>query len=123
VRVVLTGDIGAAVEAEVAQLIAALEQDEPPATLTVLKVAHHGSAGASTAPLLALLRPSVAILSSGAANPFGHPAPATLARLHDAGADVWRTDRDGEVSVSTNGAAIEVRGHTGRRRSVAAQPR
>jgi competence protein ComEC len=89
----------------------------------VLKVAHHGSAGASTAPLLARLRPSVAVVSAGAANPFGHPAPATLARLHDIGAEVWRTDREGEVTVSTNGAAIEIRAHTGRRRWLAVQPR
>jgi len=123
VRVVLAGDIGAAVDAEVAQVVEASQRHEAPAALTVLKVAHHGSAGASTAPLLGMLRPSLAIVSSGAANPFGHPAPATLARLHDIGAEVWRTDREGEVTVSTNGAAIEIRAHTGRRRWLAVQPR
>jgi len=123
VRVVLAGDIGAAVDAEVAQVVEASQRHEAPAALTVLKVAHHGSAGASTAPLLGTLRPSLAIVSSGAANPFGHPAPATLARLRDIGAEVWRTDRDGEVTVSTNGAAIEVRAHAGRRRWLAVQPR
>ena len=54
--------------------------------------------------------------------------PALVSDLRDRGLTIpceriHFTDRDGEVSVSTNGAAIEVRGHTGRRRSVAAQPR
>ena len=122
VRVLLTGDVGAAVEPEVA---AVLDDGEvaAPAPLTVLKVAHHGSAGSTSDAWLAATRPSVAIVSAGATNPFGHPAAATLARLASAGADVWRTDHDGEIGVRTDGRVVEVRGFTGRSRWLRAQPR
>jgi competence protein ComEC len=69
----------------------------------VLKVAHHGSRTASTAAFLDAVRPAVAIVSAGAGNPYGHPAAATLDRLRAAGARVLRTDRDGSVTVSTDG--------------------
>lgn len=120
VRVVLTGDIGATVEPDVAS---ALDDGEASPALTVLKVAHHGSGGASSALWLGAVRPSVAIVSAGATNPFGHPAASALARLQGVGADVWRTDHDGEIGVRTNGAVVEVLAHTGRRRWLTAQPR
>ena len=81
----------------------------------VLKVAHHGSGTASTAPFLAAVRPRVAVVSVGAGNPYGHPAPATIARLRAAGAAVYRTDLDGSVEISTDGRDLEVR-PTGARR-------
>lgn len=121
VRVLLTGDIGAAVEPGIA---AALETADPRgARLTVLKVAHHGSAGSTSDAWLTAAPPSLAIVSAGATNPFGHPADAVLTRLNGAGADVWRTDRDGEVSVRTNGEVVEVRAFTGRTRWLVPQPR
>lgn len=121
VRVLLTGDVGTAVEAEVAAAVDAA--DPVPPGLTVLKVAHHGSAGSTGDAWLAATRPSLAIVSAGASNPFGHPAAEVLARLDAAGADVWRTDRDGEVGVRTNGRVIEVRAFTRRTRWFAPQPR
>lgn len=74
-----------------------------------LKVAHHGSGTASTAPFLAAVRPRVAVVSVGAGNPYGHPAPATIARLRAAGAAVYRTDLDGGVEISTDGRDLAVR--------------
>jgi competence protein ComEC len=65
----------------------------------VLKVAHHGSATASTQAFLDAVRPSVAIASAGAGNPYGHPAPSTLARLREHGARVYHTDKDGTVEI------------------------
>ena len=65
----------------------------------VLKVAHHGSATATTQPLLDALRPRVAVASAGAGNTYGHPARSTLARLRDTGARVYRTDEDGSVAI------------------------
>ena len=121
VRVLLTGDIGAAVEPDIARSARASAGQRTP--FTVLKVAHHGSAGGSTAAFLTDLAPAVAIVSAGAGNPFGHPSPAVIARLRDVGADLWRTDRDGEITVRTDGRAVEVSSFTGRRRWWQVQPR
>ena len=65
----------------------------------ILKVAHHGSATASTDAFLDAAHPMIAIASAGAGNPYGHPAPSTLGRLRERGARVFRTDRDGSVEL------------------------
>lgn len=75
----------------------------------LLKVGHHGSRGATGVPLLARAQPRVAVVSSGR-NRYGHPAPEALARLAAAGVAVLRTDREGTVSVSTDGRTFTVRG-------------
>jgi competence protein ComEC len=80
----------------------------------VLKVAHHGSGTASTEALLAAIRPSVAVVSVGADNDYGHPARSTLERLTAAGARVFRTDQAGTVDVSTDGIDLLVESSAGR---------
>jgi competence protein ComEC len=65
----------------------------------VLKVGHHGSRRASRASLLERVRPSHAIISAGAGNPFGFPHPELLERLLDGNIAVLRTDRHGAVTV------------------------
>lgn len=90
-RVLLTGDVEAAAERELVDRYGrALRAD-------VLKVAHHGSRSSSAERFLAAVRPSLALVSAGARNPYGHPAPEVLARLRAHGARVLRTDRDGMV--------------------------
>jgi competence protein ComEC len=101
VSIVLTGDIGKEVEQS---LLSTLD----PRPLVVLKVPHHGSATSSTAAFLEKLHPAVAIIGVGRANPYGHPVPAVLDRLHTAGARVFRTDRDGQIDVVTDGRALHV---------------
>ncbi|MDQ6874790.1 MAG: ComEC/Rec2 family competence protein [Actinomycetota bacterium] len=73
----------------------------------VLKVAHHGSAY-QLPGFLAAVRPSLALVSVGAGNPYGHPSEAILARLRLLGADVRRTDRDGELAVSIRAGRLFV---------------
>ncbi|MET8470782.1 ComEC/Rec2 family competence protein [Streptomyces sp. NPDC006422] len=68
----------------------------------VLKVAHHGSAYQDP-ELLRTAAPRVALVSVGRDNPYGHPAPSTLAALRAGGAAVFRTDRDGAVAVMGGG--------------------
>ncbi|MGH2467179.1 MAG: ComEC/Rec2 family competence protein, partial [Candidatus Limnocylindrales bacterium] len=94
-RVLLTGDAEDDVDPQL------LADGLGTAPVDVLKVAHHGSRTATSAALLAALRPAVAIISVGAHNLYGHPAPETLARLEAVGARTYRTDRDGTVEVST----------------------
>jgi competence protein ComEC len=74
----------------------------------VLKVAHHGSADEGLPGVLARVRPSVAVVSAGRGNPYGHPVPDTLAALRATGAAVQRTDRDGTVRVTPAGARLRV---------------
>jgi competence protein ComEC len=87
-----------------------------PLAATVLKVAHHGARGSSTAPFLEAVRPAIAVISVGAHNTYGHPSPDTLARLHAAGAAVYRTDRDGAVILDTDGRSLAVTTWASRRR-------
>ena len=77
----------------------------------VLKVAHHGSADPGLPALLERLRPRIAAIEVGRANPYGHPVPSTVAALRAAGAAVYRTDRDGSVSVEPDGRALRVKTH------------
>jgi competence protein ComEC len=69
---------------------------------TVLDVPHHGSRHV-LAPFLRAVRPKVAVISSGRNNPFGHPAPETLAALQALNATIWRTDAQGGLLVWTDG--------------------
>ena len=54
------------------------------------------------------MRPSVAVISVGARNPYGHPSPLTLERLAAVGAAIYRTDRDGAVIFETDGRRLDV---------------
>ena len=74
----------------------------------VLKVGHHGSRGSTGDAWLDALRPRLAIISVGR-NDYGHPAPATLARLAAHEVPVRRTDQEGTITVSTDGERMRVR--------------
>lgn len=63
--------------------------------IDVLKVAHHGSAGAVTDELLARLSPRIGVISVGADNSYGHPAPSTLMTLGRHVNTLHRTDQGG----------------------------
>lgn len=65
--------------------------------LDFLKAAHHGSAASSSETFLRLTSPAAAFISSGAGNPYGHPAQETVKRLTDAGAQIYRTDELGSI--------------------------
>jgi len=74
-----------------------------PLSCTVLKVPHHGSNNSVTEELLSVARPSLAVISVGADNRFGHPTEQTLTRLEQAGIQVLRTDTSGTIEVTTDG--------------------
>src|SRR5206468_3826329 len=80
VSLLLTGDI----ETEAVGRLLAARDPALPLTATVLKVPHHGSATGLSRPLLAAIQPQVALISVGANNTYGHPAPDTLTLLADA---------------------------------------
>ena len=66
--------------------------------LDFLKVGHHGSKNASSREFLGFFRPETAVISVGENNRYGHPSPEALQRLEEAGAGIYRTDRDGAVT-------------------------
>ena len=107
-RFLLSGDVEEAIDPS-------LLADRLP-RLDLLKVAHHGSRTATTQAFVDAVRPRIAIASAGTGNPYGHPARATLERLTAAGARVFRTDRDGTVSVTFGSAGLTVRAEGGRAR-------
>jgi competence protein ComEC len=107
VSMLLTGDIGREVERA---LIPAFDL----LPVVVLKSPHHGSGTSSSAEFIEAIRPRVVVISCGRANPYGHPVPSVLSRYAAVGADVYRTDRDGQIDVTTDGTAIAVRTFRGR---------
>jgi competence protein ComEC len=102
VALLLTGDIGADVERAVIPSLT-------PARVRILKVAHHGSRTSTSQQLLDAWPPKIALISAGRGNRFGHPTPEVLQRLATSGATVLRTDRDGEITLETDGHVITTR--------------
>ncbi|MGK5696878.1 ComEC/Rec2 family competence protein [Streptomyces sp. URMC 128] len=76
-------------------------------SVDVLKVAHHGSAYQDPG-LMGRAAPRLALISCGAGNSYGHPAPGTVAALRAGGAMVLRTDRDGALAVVGGGGKLRV---------------
>jgi competence protein ComEC len=71
-----------------------------------MKVSHHGSADPGLPEVLKRLRPQIAAIEVGADNSYGHPTPETLAALSAAVPQVYRTDRDGTVTLSVYGGSL-----------------
>ena len=97
----LTGDVERPVEREM------LDAGEIHPT-DVLKVAHHGSRTSSTEEFLDALHPAFAIVSAGFENSYGHPHPAIVQRFADRHAALLRTDRDGLITIRTDGRHLAV---------------
>ena len=100
----LTGDAERAEEADLISSGVNLRAD-------VLKVGHHGSAGASSAPFLAAVAPRYAVISVGK-NSYGHPTDDVLDRLAAQQAQVLRTDQEGDIVVTSTieGIAVTAKG-------------
>ena len=74
----------------------------------IYKVSHHGSVYQDEL-FTNGLSPQIAIISVGAGNSYGHPAPATLELLEQTGAKVLRTDRDGAIAITARNHRLKVR--------------
>ena len=76
----------------------------------VLKAAHHGSRNSGTEEFLQVTRPSVALISAGVDNRYGHPHPETLERLEQTGCSSYSTQENGMLTVWTDGEMMKVEG-------------
>ncbi|MGC5040500.1 ComEC/Rec2 family competence protein [Streptomyces sp. DT190] len=102
-RLLLLGDLEPPAQRALARSPAA----EALRGVDVLKVAHHGSAYQDPG-LMSRAAPRLALISCGEDNPYGHPAPGTVAALRTGGAAVLRTDRDGALAVVAEGGRLRV---------------
>jgi competence protein ComEC len=67
--------------------------------IDVLRVPHHGG-DTSLPAFIDSLDPQIAVISVGQPNPYGHPNPNALAELDGVGAQIWRTDQHGTITIS-----------------------
>ena len=72
----------------------------------VLKVGHHGSNTSTSESFLYKVQPTFAVISVGSNNSYGHPSDEVLSRLDDAGVYVFRTDIQGTIIATSDGAII-----------------
>ncbi|MGN6751954.1 MAG: ComEC/Rec2 family competence protein [Intrasporangium sp.] len=94
--VLMTGDMEHEAAAEVVR--AARSNPEKWGQVDVLKVAHHGSSNRDDR-LLDSISGRLALISVGADNDYGHPAPPLLKVLGERGFAVHRTDLEGALAV------------------------
>ncbi len=100
-RFLFTGDAGHEIEEQLLAREVDLRAD-------VLKVGHHGSDTSTTHAFLDAVAPSVAAISVGRNNHFGHPSRRVLRRLERAGVTAYRTDRNGDIRITSEGKEIRV---------------
>jgi len=98
VRILLTGDVEPPGQA-------AILAGRPDLRADVLKVPHHGSARQDPA-FFAATGSRVAIMSAGAHNDYGHPAPRTVQLARSLGMTVLRTDQQGAVAITVRDGRI-----------------
>ncbi len=101
-KLLLTGDLSEQGETIMARKYPAILR------ASVLKVGHHGSKYASTLGFISQVKPKVGVISAGAGNRFGHPTVSTLRRLHSLGIDLYRTDRQGKITIRLYGKGFTV---------------
>ncbi|MET0790563.1 MAG: DNA internalization-related competence protein ComEC/Rec2 [Polyangiaceae bacterium] len=102
-RFLLTGDAEHEEESEL------LAQQPGDLRADYLKVGHHGSRTSTSEAFLSLVAPSLATLSCGVRNRFGHPHLPTVERLAAHGVRSLRLDRSGGVEVTSDGHALSAR--------------
>ena len=72
-------------------------------SVEILKVPHHGSKFGMSGEWLAEIDPTVAVISVGGNNRYGHPTPEALGLLGELGIRVVRTDQEGDIVVTSDG--------------------
>lgn len=87
-RILFTGDAESPAESHLLAM-------RPDLSCDVLKIAHHGSDTSSTDAFLDAAQPSIAVISCGKFNDYGHPHPETISKLNDRGIQIHCTAEEG----------------------------
>jgi len=87
-----------------------------PLKADVIKIAHHGAATSNSFDFLKAVDPSYAIISVGEYNRFGHPHLRVLKDLSQLNTQIYRTDKNGAVEVTTDGHEIKIKPYLNRER-------
>ena len=96
------GDIMAEAERELLELAGA------EVACNVLLVPHHGSRSSSTESFLSTIQPQIAVISAGWKNRFRLPHPIVLQAYQTRGCRILRTDRNGAITITTDGSHLTV---------------
>jgi competence protein ComEC len=99
--VLFTGDIG---EGEEQELVTSGRLGK----VDVLKGAHHGSKFSSSTEFLSTVKPWLTVFSVGK-NSYGHPTEEAMGRVAEAGSKIWRTDRQGELELVSDGRGWKIK--------------
>ncbi len=92
VEYLFTGDASVEIEKQIIE-------NYPELDIDVLKVGHHGSNTSTNSLLLEKVSPSVALISAGYQNEYGHPTNLVIDRLKSYGVKIYRSDLDGMVKI------------------------
>ena len=93
------GDMEPLTQAQIAPLVGRVD---------IYKVCHHGSRFQDESFTRAL-SPAISVISVGAGNSYGHPAPETIQSLTRLGSRVLRTDLDGAIAIRANRQRFRIR--------------
>lgn len=96
-----TGDIAGHAEQRIISTGKSLKSD-------VLIVPHHGGFTSSTMPFLRQIQPRIALISCGKNNIYKDPHPDVLRRLREIKAHIYRTDKNGAITIKTDGVNISL---------------
>lgn len=99
-RFLFTGDAEELSESEI------LAENSSAVACDVLHVGHHGSSTSTSDSFLAAASPSIAVISCGKDNSYGHPHNVTLEKLNGIQAIIYRTDLEGTIVLSSDGESI-----------------
>lgn len=107
-RFLFTGDIEEAAQTRISDKYQS-ESDEP-YKIDLIKMPHHGSYTGTLYRFLRTFMPDYTIISCGEGNMYGHPHQETLDLLDSKtwSPRVYRTDRDGDIIVRSNGKELSI---------------
>ncbi len=93
---IVTGDAGETAEADMIASGYTLDSD-------LYVAGHHGSSSSSSEAFVSAVSPAYLVISAGAGNAYGHPTEKTLSVIRQSGAELYRTDVQGEIICYTDG--------------------